>query len=83
MSDRMRDYRDPFWNARDKRIRKAHLGALGAAGRIDDLDAEIARRRRDEYLTSCAEELGRGKARLLADISALTVGDDGPLASRP
>jgi len=73
MSDRMRDYRDPFWRARDKRIRKAHLGALGAAGRISDLDDKIARRRRSEYLTSCAEELGRGKARLLEDTSALTV----------
>lgn len=74
MSDRMRDYRDPFWRARDKRIRKAHLGALGAAGRIDDLDGKIARQRRGEYLKSCADDLRRGKARLLEDISVLTVG---------
>ncbi|MGH3930933.1 MAG: hypothetical protein ACRDTF_13260 [Pseudonocardiaceae bacterium] len=74
MSDRIGDYRDPFWSARDKRIRKAHLGALGAAGRIDDVDNKIAKRRRDEYLTSCADDLRQGKARLLEEISALTVG---------
>ncbi|MGH3924262.1 MAG: hypothetical protein ACRDTT_15605 [Pseudonocardiaceae bacterium] len=74
MSDRIGDYRDPFWSARDKRIRKAHLGALGAAGRIDDVDNKIAKRRRDEYRTSCVDDLRQGKTRLLEEISALTVG---------
>lgn len=74
MSDRMRDYRDPFWRARDQRILKAHLGALAAAGRIDELNTEIAKRRRSEYLTSCLDDLRRGRARLLDEISALTVG---------
>ena len=62
-----------MWSARDQRIRQAHLAGLAAAGRINDLDADIARKRRAEHLQLYIDELRREKGRVLAELSALTV----------
>ncbi len=73
MSDRIGDYRDPFWSARDRRIRKAHLAGLGTSRRIKDLDAEIEGKRRAEHVQSCLDDVRREKGRVLAELSALIV----------
>ena len=73
MSDRIRDERDPFWRSRDKRILDAHLAALWAASRATDIDAEIARRRRSDYLESCAAEARRLRIDLLEEIASTSI----------
>jgi hypothetical protein len=73
MSDRIGDYRDPFWSARDRRIRKAHLAGIATSRRVKDLDAEIEAKRRAEYIQSCVDDVRRDKGRALAELSALIV----------
>ncbi len=82
MSDRIGDYRDPFWNARDKRIRKAHLDAIAATGRINDLNADIASKRRAEYLQTCLDDVYRERATVLVALATVTAPGKGEWAER-
>jgi hypothetical protein len=66
--------RDHFRRRQNRRIRDADLGALEAAGRVAEIDAEIARRRQADHLASCAAEVQRRGADLLDEIASTSVG---------
>lgn len=75
MSDRIGDFRDPFKDSQNRRLRKNHLAGIDDLARIDALNAEIAAKERAERLQARADDARAELGRLLAALTALTVPD--------
>ncbi len=75
MSDRTGDYRDPFKDSQNRRLRKNYLGGINDVARIDALNAEIAAKGRAERVQARADDARAERGRVLAELTALTAPD--------